>query len=149
MKFSSFVGSAVVYAAGIGTGLCLCYKGLKLAAEIICDEPKAKNVKHERVIMVDPREYDTECGNAFFATRDDAEEALDKLQNIVDIYGYATTADLHHLAYIKSFEGDDIRGWKDISKAETMKTKDGYRLRLGKPVVIDTYKVYKEGLHGH
>lgn len=148
MKFSSFVGSAVIYAAGIGTGLYMCYKGLKLAAEIICEEPKANNVKRERVIVVESRDYDTECGNAFFATRSDAEEAVTKLQNIIDAYGYATTSDLHHLAYIKDFEGDDIRGWKDLSMAEVMRTKDGYRLRLGKPVVIDTYKVYKEGLHG-
>jgi hypothetical protein len=114
----------------------------------MCDEPKVEKTKSERVILSYQRECEAECGNAFFATRQDAEEALDKLQNIIDIYGYATTSDLYNLAYIKDFEADDIRGWKDLSKAETMKTKDGYRLRLGKPVAIDTYKVYKEGLHG-
>ena len=138
MKFSSFVGSAVIYAAGIGTGLCLCYKAVKLVAKIFCDDPKVEQVKHERVIIVDPREYDAECGNALFATRHDAEEALEKLKDIIDIYGCATTSDLYHLAYIKDFEADDILGWKDLSKAEMMRTKDGYRLRLGKPVKVNT-----------
>lgn len=138
MKFSSFVGSAVIYAAGIGTGLCLCYKVVKLVAKIMSDEPKAEKATKERVVLVDSKDYDTECGNALFATRCGAEEALDKLQDIIDMYGFATTSDLHHLAYIKDFEADDIRGWKDLSMAEVTHTKDGYRLRLGKPVEINT-----------
>ena len=148
MKFSSFVGSAIIYAAGIGTGLYMCYKGVKLVAKITCDEPKIEKTKHERVILVDHGEYDAECGNAFFATHSDAEDARDKLQRIIDVFGYATTSDLHYLAYFKDFEADDNRGWRDLSTSEIMKTRDGYRLRLGKPVEIDTYKVYKEGLHG-
>ena len=149
MKFSSFVGNAIIYAAGIGTGLCMCYKGVKFLAKIVCDEPKAENQKRERVIPYLTSIYDAEEGNAFFATRSSAEEALDKLQDIIDKYGYATVADLHYLAYFKDFDADDTRGWKDLSRAETMKTKEGYRLRLGKPEEIDTYKEYKEGLHGH
>lgn len=138
MKFSSFVGSVVIYAAGIGTGLCLCYKAVKLVAKIVCDEPKVEKTKRERVVQLDASEYDVEDGSAFFATRSDAEEALDKIKHIVEKYGYATTSDLHYLAYFKDFEADDNRGWKDLSMAVVLPTKDGYRLRLGKPVEIDT-----------
>ena len=137
MKFTSFVGSAVIYAAGIGTGLCLCYKAVKLLAKIACDESKAEKAKRDRVVPFVSSEHKTECGTALFATRRSAEEALEKLKNLVYTYGFATTADLHHLAYFKDFEGDDSRGWKDLSNAEVTRATDLYRLRLGKPVEID------------
>ena len=138
MKLSSFVGNSLIYAAGIGTGLYLCYKAVKLLAKIACDEPKVEKEKRDRVIYYDDSEYEIECGTALFATHRDAEEARDKLQNLIDKYGYATISDLHYLAYFKDFEADDDLGWKDLSASEIMRNKDGYRLRLGKPIKLNT-----------
>lgn len=66
-----------------------------------------------------------------FETRSDAEEVLDKLNEIIDTYDKASVSDLYDLVgKTCDFTGNDY-GWSSIGDAEVLRTRDGwYQLRM-------------------
>lgn len=69
--------------------------------------------------------------------RGEAEEVLDQLAVLVDDYGHAKISDLYELVGITGNYTDDKWGWTDLRGSSTSRVRQGYRLDLPKPIVLD------------
>ena len=73
-----------------------------------------------------------------FANRVDAEIVLDSLQECIAEYQIVTVADLFELADVPNDNYmTNSFGWKSISSAKIVRDRDGYSLKLPKPMPID------------
>lgn len=70
-------------------------------------------------------------------SRSEAEEVLDQLSNIIDMYGVASVADLYDLVGVSDNYTDQKYGWTNIRNAEAIRVRDGYLLKLPKALPID------------
>lgn len=70
-------------------------------------------------------------------TRGEAEEVLDRLQDLIDNYEMATVADLYDLVGITGTYTDDKWGWVDIRTASVHQVRNGYLLNLPKTISLD------------
>ena len=73
-----------------------------------------------------------------FTNRADAEIVLDKMQECIDAYQVVTVADLFDLADVPNdnYMANSF-GWTSISSAKVVRDRDGYFLKLPKPMPID------------
>ncbi len=77
------------------------------------------------------------CPDVIFDTRKDAEEALLKMEEFIDLYGIATVDDLYRIAEVDQNEPDShIRGWITVYATEIVPARDGYILVMPRPVLI-------------
>lgn len=74
--------------------------------------------------------------NIKLETRADAEEVLINLDEIISRYGMASIADLYDLVGINSRYTDNNYGWTNISTATTIRTADGWLLKMPKATPI-------------
>ena len=76
------------------------------------------------------REYD----DIVFEDRRDAEVALDKMLELIDMYGQATVDDLYDAAGIEPVWTEEASsyGWKDLKEARVTRIRGGYILDLPK-----------------
>lgn len=72
-----------------------------------------------------------------FATRGDAEEVLSNMIDLIDEYGVGTVKDLYAYAGKKTDYTKEKYGWYDLSNASVERVREGYLLKLPKPIVID------------
>lgn len=70
-------------------------------------------------------------------TRGEAEEVLMRMDEIMDLYGLVTVADLHDLVGITGNYTDQKYGWTNIKNAEAVRVRDGYLLKLPKALPIN------------
>lgn len=70
-------------------------------------------------------------------SRGEAEEVLSQLSDLIDTYRVATVADLYDLVGITHNYTDNKYGWTNIRNAEAQRCKDGYMLKLPKPIPIN------------
>ena len=70
-------------------------------------------------------------------TRVEAEEVLTRMDEIMDLYGLVTVADLHDLVGITGNYTDQKYGWTNIRSAEAVRVRDGYLLKLPKALPIN------------
>lgn len=63
-------------------------------------------------------------------SRAEANDVLSKLDEIIDMYGMASVADLYDLVGITGQYTDNRYGWKDIHSASHVSVRDGYLLKL-------------------
>ena len=70
-------------------------------------------------------------------SRGEAEEVLSHLVDLVLDYGQATVADLHDLVGITVEYTDNKYGWQSLSRAEVERVRDGWLIRLPKPIQLD------------
>lgn len=68
-----------------------------------------------------------------FASRSEAEEALNHLISICDLRGVATEGDLYDLAGISKSYMCENWGWRDLRNARVVHAPSGYVLDLPKP----------------
>jgi hypothetical protein len=88
-----------------------------------------------------------------FASRSEAEEALNHLISLRDLRGVATVGDLCDLVGISKTYMDENWGWRDLRNARVVHTRSGYVLDLPKPEdvrvndvqVTKFYNLGKEG----
>lgn len=73
-----------------------------------------------------------------FGNRADAEIVLDKMQECIDAYQVVTVADLFDLADVPNdnYMANSF-GWTSISSAKVVRDRDGYFLKLPRPMPID------------
>lgn len=70
-------------------------------------------------------------------SRVEAEEVLDRMDELVERYGMASVGDLYDLVGITGDYTDQKYGWYDTSKASFARTPDGYKLKFPRAVAFD------------
>lgn len=72
-----------------------------------------------------------------FDNRPDAQEVLTRMDEILDAYEMVSVADLYDLAGVPSNYTDQKYGWTNLHTADIVRDRDGFRLKLPKPVPIN------------
>jgi hypothetical protein len=73
-----------------------------------------------------------------FQNRGDAEEVLDRMREMENNHYIITVADVYELSDIKDNNYTNNKyGWTDISAAQIVSVREGFMLRLPKPMQID------------
>lgn len=70
-------------------------------------------------------------------SRDEAEEVIDRLFNLVSQYESATVADLYELVGLSATHTDHRWGWTDLMGAGVSRVRGGYLLDLPEPEPLD------------
>ena len=70
-------------------------------------------------------------------TRGEAEEVLDRMNELIDTYGIVSDADMYDLVGISCNYTDNKYGWTNIRNAEPIRVRDGYMLKLPKAIPIN------------
>ena len=70
-------------------------------------------------------------------TRREAEEVLDRMQDLIDTYGMVSVADLYDLVGINGSYTDNKYGWTNLRSADVQRVRDGYLLKLPKALPFD------------
>lgn len=68
--------------------------------------------------------------DAILKTREEAEKVLYKMEELIEIYGSATLADLYDLVGINSSYKDTQYGWTNLRNANIIKLDNGYTFRM-------------------
>lgn len=70
-------------------------------------------------------------------TRGEAEDVLERMSELIDVYGHVTVADLYDLVGVTGNYTDNKYGWMNIRNAEVIRVRDGYMLKLPKVLPVD------------
>lgn len=65
-------------------------------------------------------------------SRGEAEDVLSRMDELIDMYGEASVADLYDLVGITGQYTDNRYGWTNLKNAEPIRVRDGYMLKLPK-----------------
>lgn len=63
-------------------------------------------------------------------SRTEAEEVIARLDELIDVYGMASVADLYDLVGISGQYTDNKYGWTDVRSATHVRVRDGYLLKM-------------------
>lgn len=69
-------------------------------------------------------------------TREEAEEVLERMDELIEAYGVVSVADLYDLIGKSCNYTDNKYGWTNIRNAEPIRVRDGYMLKLPKALPI-------------
>lgn len=69
--------------------------------------------------------------------RAEAQEVLDRLDELMDNYGLVRVADLYDLVGVTGNYTDNKYGWTNIRNAEIVRVRDGYMIKMPRAVPID------------
>lgn len=73
-----------------------------------------------------------------FDTRGEAEQVLSSMDDLIDVYGTVSVADLYDLAGITGRNYTDNKyGWTDIRTARVVRVKEGYTLELPRALPLN------------
>lgn len=107
-------------------------------ATIVVYEMVVSKIKEEmdRVILSDlPKtEYNTNFDNIVLATRNEAEEVLDNLREVITNYKEVSIDDLYGLVGITSTYLDTKKGWTDLKNASISRVRHGYIINFPKTI---------------
>jgi hypothetical protein len=70
-------------------------------------------------------------------SRGEAEEVLVRMDELMDTYGIVSVSDFYELVGISSNYTDNKYGWTDIRSAKTIRTKDGYMIKMPRAMPLD------------
>ena len=89
--------------------------------------------------------YAKETYDIVFTTREDAEDVLEELKQIIRFYGCANLKDLAELTELDDDRYDDnTTGWVSLEKATVRRTKYGWTIDFPKPMDLGVSRVYVE-----
>lgn len=74
-----------------------------------------------------------DTNNIFLARREDAEEVLERLQDIINDYDVVSVADLHDMIGLPTTHIDNKWGWTFLNDVEIRQTRDGFVIELPSP----------------
>ena len=69
-------------------------------------------------------------------TRAEAETVLSRMDELMDEYGIVRVADLYDLVGVTGEYTDNHYGWTNIRNAEVVRGRDGYRIKMPRPLPI-------------
>ena len=92
----------------------------------------------------DDRRYDSrtsiasryDFGDITIDSKGEAEEVLERMDELLDAYGMVTVADLYDLVGISCEYTDNKYGWTNLRNARTVRTRDGYMLDLPRVTLL-------------
>ena len=70
-------------------------------------------------------------------SRQEADEVLEKMDEIIDRYDIVSVSDYYDLVGETGNYTDNKYGWSSLRTAEVVRVRDGYIIKLPKPKVID------------
>lgn len=70
-------------------------------------------------------------------TRGEAEEVLNRMDDLIDTYDIVSVADLYDLVGIQGNYTDNKYGWTNLRNATVQRVRDGYLLKLPKALPLD------------
>ena len=70
-------------------------------------------------------------------SRREAEDVLNRMDDLIDAYGMVSVADLYDLVGITGNYTDNKYGWTNLRNAEVRRTRDGYLIKLPKALPFD------------
>lgn len=77
-------------------------------------------------------EYD----DVIIETRGEADAVISRMDEIIDMYGRVSVADLYDLVGITGNYTDNNYGWTNLASAEPIRVRDGYVIKLPKAMPI-------------
>lgn len=90
-----------------------------------------------RTLRTEPREVQgCNYDEIILYSRADAEEVLNQMNDLIDVYKIASVADLYDLVGITGNYTDNKYGWTNLSNADVVRTRDGYKLKLPRALPI-------------
>lgn len=90
---------------------------------------------YERGARTRSRGYDYD--DIILDTRREAEEVLDRMQDLIDSYDVVSVADLYDLVGITGSYTDNKYGWTHLRNADVQRVRDGYLLKLPKALPFE------------
>lgn len=78
-----------------------------------------------------------DINNIILETKGEAEDVLSRMDELVDIYGLVSVADLYDLLGTVGSYTDNKYGWTSTRGMDSVRVRDGYLLRLPSPCPID------------
>lgn len=81
--------------------------------------------------------YGYDYDDIILDTRKEAEEVLDRMDDLIDNYGMVSVADLYDLVGISGNYTDNKYGWTNLRNADVQRVRDGYLLKLPKALPFD------------
>lgn len=81
--------------------------------------------------------YGYDYDDIILDTRREAEEVLDRMDDLIDNYGMVSVADLYDLVGITGNYTDNKYGWTNLRNADVQRVRDGYLLKLPKALPFD------------
>ena len=70
-------------------------------------------------------------------SRGEAEDVIDRMEEIIEEYGFVRVADLYDLVGVTGDYTDNKYGWTSIRSAEPVRVRNGYMLRLPRAVPLN------------
>ena len=70
-------------------------------------------------------------------SRGEAEAVLERMREIIDVYGMVRVADLYDLVGMTGDYTDNRYGWMNLRNSEVVRVRDGYSLNLPRPMPIN------------
>jgi hypothetical protein len=81
--------------------------------------------------------YGFSCEEIEFPTYGQAKDVLDRMYELLAMYKIVSIADFKELAGIEGSHTDNKYGWSDLAQAETVRTRDGYSLKMPRAMPIN------------
>ena len=93
--------------------------------------PERKNDRYAKPKMG----FDYE--DLIFETRPEVEAVREQMEEIISRYGWVSVADMYEMADITAPYTANKYGWKSIRTAEPIRVRDGYILKLPRPMPVE------------